>query len=645
MIVERMGARIMAKSGTSRSSLGSAPRWSSLVAATAVAVLLPFANLSPAQAGFSGIDQDCQDAAVRVTAPKFDAAYFNQLTEIWASSDGQTGVFFLRGASGTYVLKFEDGINVGALVARRMLKSLNVPSDTMVADFTDVGKIETIFNGIVNAAARVGIPDARRKSRFDELKDRLQAKFSNAPINPPRQLMVTQFLTSYEGAPSLGAALLPGADIGSLDATQKTRRAKQFFGAVKALGNPHNQRFLGYLYVVDILLGNNDRFLRTLSNWNNVFLAQGTNDAACLVAIDNEAHAPLASYIAMARYAYVKREEVPARYDSKAKKPLPLKRFGQVVRFQTVADPDASGSDQPVTASGLGLKFLQDKMKEYERLKTPVNNIQFLKPALGATVKGEKQSITGQEYLEALMGQYEDWNGGANPIFFGPKAAFEGNFLDDRWQGPALDTSGPTIAGCQRISDSQGPGTIKPWIRRHLRMELSSLISGLMQGPMATLTQGTMNVTYTTLDVDGRRLAPQNFASHKNVCKTELDVQAAVLPGGSLNVSVDWAEFDQNFQEGVDMAMRDVRDMNGLTTMLTAAFKSMPNHKTTDVHLSAMTARAQFMAKLAAGSDINTIIQDMLVQQSKQFYTKGADFPAATFDFKTVHDMDIWLPK
>ena len=266
--------------------------------ALAAAALAPAA---PAQAAFDGLEPKCAFGADTLPAPRFDDNFFKSLTGIWASNDGRTGVFFLRGPSATYVVKFESSVDVGVTVSRRLMRQMKLPHDQIVAEFTDAGDIARFADAIGKAAANKALVEPDRAASLQRRARELADSFANNGVKPLK-VLVTQFLSAQLSAPNLGVALLQDPALDLSGAQGQAIATRRFAAAVDAISMPHNQRVLGYLYGVDALLGNEDRFFRETPNLANVFLAAGERGAACMAAIDNEARAPAGPYLAINQY-------------------------------------------------------------------------------------------------------------------------------------------------------------------------------------------------------------------------------------------------------------------------------------------------------------------------------------------------------
>lgn len=255
-------------------------------------------------AGFAPLEPKCSVLTQAVAAPKLDAAFFKKPgVKVWASSGGATGVFFIEGpnAAGvteTYVVKFEEKVEAGVVASRRIFETYGVPHDRLLKEYTKPKDIKALFDAI---KAKRSTVEASRLARFDG-RVAFEAGLFDAG-RAPKVALVTQFLPALAGAASFGEALTPPND-GSMATPQGVAKARlQFILALQALNMPHNQKLLGYLFVMDSFLGNGDRLLGPDKNLGNLFLAAGTDSTPCLVAIDNEAHAPAGSYLVAVNYA------------------------------------------------------------------------------------------------------------------------------------------------------------------------------------------------------------------------------------------------------------------------------------------------------------------------------------------------------
>lgn len=277
-----------------------------VMTATVVATLLVVV-CTEVKAGFVGLDNRCSELLSRDAAPKLNDNFINSLTSVWASSDGKNGVIFLRNAAATYVMKIEETPDVGVTVSRRILTSLRVPSDMVLVEVNKRRDIQTFYTKLKNALANN--PNLVPAGKAQTLARRL----TQLDNKDQRTLIITKFLTSYRDAPNLGVAMLPPQDPADIDVATPVGRVaalRRFSAAMEALGSPHNQKLLGYLYMMDVLFGNEDRYFRDAPNLANVYIAAagsgvlpGIPDGIpCLAAIDNEARAPSQKYMAMNRF-------------------------------------------------------------------------------------------------------------------------------------------------------------------------------------------------------------------------------------------------------------------------------------------------------------------------------------------------------
>jgi len=276
-----------------------------------VAAALVMTCLAPAMAqavGFGALEPKCDSINRDIKAPKFDLAFFKD-AKVWASRTGTTGVYFLEKKktvkgelqTETYVVKFEAKLDAGVTVSRRFFKAYKVPHDRLLVEYTDATNIRSLFDGIgdTRRARRI---DADKAAQFDSSFAKL-AKLFESKDTAPQKVIVTQFLPSLAGASSLGDALTPDNDPKKQTPEHKAAAQMRFMAALGALNMPHNQKMLGYLFMMDAFLGNSDRLLGPTKNLGNIFLAAGADETPCLVAIDNEAHAPSGAYLLTASYA------------------------------------------------------------------------------------------------------------------------------------------------------------------------------------------------------------------------------------------------------------------------------------------------------------------------------------------------------
>jgi hypothetical protein len=275
------------------------------------AAALAMTCLAPTMAqaiGFDALEPRCDGVNQDVKAPKFDLAFFKD-AKVWASSSGTTGVYFLEKKktvkgelkTETYVVKFEPKLDAGVTVSRRFLQTYKVPHDRLLVEYTDATNIRSLFDGIadVRRARRI---DADKAAKFDARFAALAELFKSKDT-APQKVIVTQFLPSLAGASSFGDALSPDNDARMQTLAGKAAAQMRFMKALDALNMPHNQKLLGYLFMMDAFLGNGDRLLGPDKNLANIFMAAGDDGTPCLVAIDNEAHAPAGAYLATVNYA------------------------------------------------------------------------------------------------------------------------------------------------------------------------------------------------------------------------------------------------------------------------------------------------------------------------------------------------------
>lgn len=576
-------------------------------------------NSAPAAAGFQALSRDC--AIVSPPPPtanvQFGADFFNSVTSITASKDGRTGVFFLTtNQNSTYVFKFADSINAGDIVSRKILKAMDLPIDTLIQHSINPPSILAAFNAIKQRASLV---PSDNRARFNTLMSRLQNRFTVS--NPPKLLMVTAFLRAYQGASSLDDAV-SAPDYFRDDQQRVAFRAK-FLGAARALSLPHNQRLLGYLYATDIWLGNVDRFLRPIPNLRNIFIAQGANNTPCLVAIDNEAHAPSPRYMAMINYANGKRAIVPKTTGTGGQE-LTLKNVANGFTF----DPQVNGAAPTFETSALDRKWIAQVFANDTRVFPTVGSFVA---AAGTQIQGDAAFVRPQTYLESLLHNYSDPLGSAADKIFGPAAVLDGEAFRGGNNLP-INQDAPSAVNCQP-NWKNNPNAMRGTSRvvRYLR---TKIVLRLIRG------KDNLGITFAGQP----QLANGTiFDGATQMCRTRVTVNGTV-------VDIDWTEFDRNFYEGAAQGMSDIANDAYLQTILGPAFPGDARDPSTisvsDVSRDALKARSLFISQIASHPDLSAV--DAINNQLaiSPYDTQGPQFSVTPLNYKkqTTNDNLVWVP-
>jgi hypothetical protein len=271
------------------------PRAAPVFAVLASALWVSVVTGGGASAAFTDLaiaDRNCAAAAPVGGLIDLSTAFDGAIT-VKASADGQTGVFFVGWRGETYVVKFEASDNQGVSVSRDVMREFAVPHDALTGQSRDPAVIRATFDKIAAAA-----PPAAAATDFDRRLRALRERF-DLPALQPRTVIVTKFLTAFNGMPHLSAGLRMDPRYQHLNQAAQLTAIRHFAGAVDGLSKPHNQGLLGYLYIIDAFLGNQDRMMQARPNLGNVFVAAGAAGTPCFVAIDNEGFAPSQAYLAM----------------------------------------------------------------------------------------------------------------------------------------------------------------------------------------------------------------------------------------------------------------------------------------------------------------------------------------------------------
>lgn len=520
-------------------------------------------------ASYPSFDPNCAQVGQAGRPPSLDRKFFNGL-RVRASGDGTTGVFFLERGQQTYVLKFEDELALGVTASHRFLAAMLVPHDTTLAEFMQPDIIRALYDEVNTAAVTsMATLTADQQDRLKGRLDRLNKMFASSGT-APKKVIITQFLKAKEGMSSLGAGLELPREINRLSPEDLVTVVKQFRASVKALGNPHNQGLLGYLYVVDSFLGNEDRLVKPSANLANVFVAQGENDTACLVAIDNDAFAPTSSYV----------------------------------------------------ASMLGIPKNNPRPKiTTDNSKNPPVDIE--EPELSS--KSGKFSLSSSDYLDAVLNNFKDQYSGR--LFTGPDAAVTGMYNDKKKKKPPV--SFPPV--CDAIADDQLLHRIGRFIRQQIVTTLNSDMNILDNAEEVVFNAAADNFDVGEVrilpDKNGK------IAGLENVCSTRINigyVDGDNENGTMISESINWKDFDANFALGAQLAMADIAKIDvvskqagaeNMRDTIAAMLADLPIGKYSPVSPSPFIARALYYKYLLGGIapvDIKTVL---LQNHKKEAFT------------------------